>query len=171
MALVENIQRENLNAMEIAVSYQRLLDECSLTQEEMSEKVGKKRSTVANYLRLLKLSHEAKIAIRDNKISMGHARALVSVDNEEIQAKIVNQIINQELSVRQTESLVKKFSNTVKKTKVTLTLSDEIVNYQTSLSEKLQTKVVIKKELSGKGKITIPFTSDLALKEMLEKLQ
>jgi len=172
MALVENIQREDLNAIEIAVSYQRLLDECDLTQEALSEKVGKDRSTIANYLRLLKLSREAQLAIRDKKITMGHARTLVVVDDDELQEKIVKDIISQGLSVRQTESLVKKYTSDYKneKTKIKITLSNEIMNFQTSLSKKLNAKVAVNKDISGKGKITIPFASDDELKNILLQL-
>lgn len=172
MALVENIQREDLNAIEIAVSYQRLMEECELTQEELSEKVGKNRSTISNYLRLLKLSREAQVAIRDNQISMGHARSIVVIEDERLQEKIVKEIVKNELSVRQTEALVKKYSSEYKnpKTKIKITLSDEITNFQTSLSQKLKTKVSVKKDISGKGKISIPFQSDEELKSILEQL-
>lgn len=172
MALVENIQREDLNAIEIAVSYQRLMDECSLTQDELSDKVGKNRSTIANYLRLLKLSREAQIAIRDNLISMGHARAIVVLEDPDLQAKIVNQVINQGLSVRQTEALVKQYSVEFKKpkTKIKITPSDEVVNFQTSLSKKLNAKVIVNKDISGKGKISIPFQSEEELKKIMSLL-
>ncbi|MDR2979637.1 MAG: ParB/RepB/Spo0J family partition protein [Bacteroidales bacterium] len=170
MALVENIQREDLNAIEIAVSYQRLIDECNLTQEELSAKVGKQRSTISNYLRLLKLSRDAQIAIRDNLISMGHARAIVVLEDEELQGKVVTKVINDNLSVRQTEALVKKYSADFKnpKTKIKITFSDEIRNFQTSLSKKLDTKVNIQKDISGKGKISIPFTSDEEMRRIIE---
>lgn len=172
MALVENIQREDLNAIEIAVSYQRLMDECSLTQDELSDKVGKNRSTIANYLRLLKLSREAQIAIRDNLISMGHARAIVVLEDPDLQAKIVNQVINHGLSVRQTEALVKQYSVEFKKpkTKIKITPSDEVVNFQTSLSKKLNAKVIVNKDISGKGKISIPFQSEEELKKIMSLL-
>ena len=172
MALVENIQREDLNAIEIAVSYQRLMDECKLTQEELSEKVGKNRSTIANYVRLLKLCQEAQIAIRDNLISMGHARALVPVEDNELQEKIVKEIVSQELSVRQTEALLKKYTSDYKnkKTKIKITLSDEIVNFQTSLSKKLNAKIAVNKDISGKGKIVISFSTDDELKNILSQL-
>jgi ParB family chromosome partitioning protein len=147
MALVENIQREDLNALEIALSYQRLIDECGFTQDEVSEKVGKNRTTITNYLRLLKLSLPAQIAVRDNAISMGHARALVALE-------------------------VKKYSNEFKptKTKIKINLSDEVNEFMSSLSKKLNSKVSVSKELSGKGKITIPFTSDDDLKQIISKL-
>lgn len=172
MALVENIQREDLNAMEIAISYQRLIDECSLTQDELSDKVGKDRTTITNYLRLLKLSRDAQIAIRDKQISMGHARAIVVLEDDQLQAKIVNQIVKENLSVRQTEALVKKYSAEFKKpkTKIKITLSDDVMNFQTTLSKKLNTKVTVNKDISGKGKITIPFVSDDDLKKIISLL-
>lgn len=172
MALVENVQRENLNAIEIAVSYQRLLDECSLSHEELSSKVGKDRTTITNYLRLLKLSREAQIAVRDKFISMGHARAIITIDDDLLQSKIVKEIVSNALSVRQTESLVKKYNQNSApgKTKVKINLSDNLVNFSTELSKKLNSKVKISKELSGKGKISIPFSSEDELHKIIEKL-
>ena len=172
MALVENIQREDLNALEIALSYQRLVDEFGFSQEEVSDKVGKNRTTVTNYLRLLKLSLPAQIAVRDNVISMGHARALVTLENEKLQEKVLKQVIDNGLSVRQTESLMKKYSSEFKpaKTKIKITLSDEVNQFVSSISKKLNSKVSVNKDLSGKGKIVIPFTSDEDLKQMISKL-
>jgi len=172
MALVENVQRENLNAIEIAVSYQRLLEECELSHEELSNKVGKDRTTITNYLRLLKLSRDAQIAVRDKKISMGHARAIITIEDDILQSKIVKEIISGELSVRQTESLVKKYnvSNTKLKTKVKINISDQLVNFSTELSKKLNSRVKISKELSGKGKISIPFGSEEELNKIIERL-
>ena len=172
MALVENIQREDLNALEIALSYQRLVDEFGFTQEDVSEKVGKNRTTITNYLRLLKLSLPAQIAVRDNVISMGHARALVTLENEKLQEKVLKQVIDGGLSVRQTETLVKKYSSEFKpaKTKIKITLSDEVNQFVSSISKKLNSKVSVSKDLSGKGKIVIPFTSDEDLKQMISKL-
>lgn len=172
MALVENIQREDLNALEIALSYQRLIDECGFTQDEVSNKVGKNRTTISNYLRLLKLSLPAQIAVRDNVISMGHARALVTLEDEKLQEKVLKQVVDHGLSVRQTESLVKRYSTELKpaKTKIKINLSDEVNQFMFSLSNKLNSKVSISKDLSGKGKITIPFNSDEDLKKMISKL-
>ena len=171
MALVENIQREDLNAIEIAVSYQRLIDECNLKQDELSEKVGKNRATISNYLRLLKLSTNSQIAVRDNKISMGHARALVGID-EELQEKIVNEILKNGLSVRQTETLVKKYSseNPSAKKKIKVALSSQITDFQSTFSKKLKTKVSITKDTNGKGKISIPFSSDEDLMRLVNLL-
>ena len=172
MALVENIQREDLNALEIALSYQRLIDELGFTQDEVSDKVGKNRSTITNYLRLLKLSLPAQIAVRDNVISMGHARALVALENEKLQEKVLKQVVDDELSVRQTESLVKKYSTEFKptKTKIKITLSDEVNQFISFFSQKMNAKVSVHKDLSGKGKIVIPFTSDEDLKQVISKL-
>ena len=114
MALVENIQREDLNAIEIAVSYQRLLDECNLSQDELSEKVGKGKTTIVNYLRLLKLSKEVQIAVRDNTISMSHARVIVGFDDFEIQNKLLDEILKKNLSVHEAEALSKKIAKEVK---------------------------------------------------------
>ena len=173
MALVENIQRADLNALEIAMSYQMLIDECHLTQDELGTKVGKTNTTISNYLRLLKLSTPVQVAVRDNQISMGHARALVAVEDEALQAKLLQQIVNGQLSVRQTETLVKKTLEGVrdKKSKVKITLSDEVRAAQTAISKKLNTKVSIKKDISGKGHIQIPFASDEELKNILSLLQ
>lgn len=173
MALVENIQRSDLNAIEVALCYQLLIDECHLKQEELSDKLGKDRSTISNYLRLLKLASETQIAVRDKKISMGHARALVVVEDEELQNKIVREIIRDGLSVRQTETLVKKYlsDSQNKKNKVKITLSDEVRSFQSDFSKKLQTKVKIKKDISGKGTLVIPFESDAELKRIMGLLQ
>ena len=173
MALVENIQRADLNAIEIAMSYQMLIDECHLTQEELGAKVGKTNTTISNYLRLLKLSTPVQVAVRDNQISMGHARALVAVEDEAMQAKLLQQIVSGQLSVRQTETLVKKTLEGArnKKSKVKITLSDEVRAAQTTISKKLNTKVNIKKDISGKGQIQIPFASDEELKNILSLLQ
>ena len=173
MALVENIQRADLNAIEIAMSYQMLIDECHFTQEELGAKVGKTNTTISNYLRLLKLSTPVQVAVRDNQISMGHARALVAVEDETLQAKLVQQIVKDNLSVRQTETLVKKTleGSQNRKTKVKITLSDAVRTVQSAIAKRLGTKVNIKKDISGKGHIQIPFESDEELKKILDLLQ
>ena len=173
MALVENIQRADLNAIEIAMSYQMLIDECHFTQEELGAKVGKTNTTISNYLRLLKLSTPVQVAVRDSQISMGHARALVAVEDEALQAKLVQQIVKDSLSVRQTETLVKKTLEGTqnRKTKVKITLSDAVRTAQSAISKKLNAKVNIKKDISGKGHIQIPFASDEELKRILDLLQ
>ena len=173
MALVENIQRADLNAIEIAMSYQMLMDECHFTQEQLGEKVGKTNTTISNYLRLLKLSTPVQVAVRDNQISMGHARALVAVEDEATQAKLVQQIVKEQLSVRQTETLVKKTLEGMrqKKLKVKITLADDVRTAQNAISKRLNAKVNIKKDISGKGQIQIPFASDEELKRLLDLLQ
>ena len=172
MALVENIQRENLNAIEIAHTYQRLLDECNLSHEELSLKVGKERATVTNYLRLLRLTQETQKAICEKQISMAHARALVPIEDIDLQKKIVKEIIKNQLSVRQTEILVKKYSVELKptKTKVKVSLPDDVMTFSKKLSERLKTKVSIQKEISGKGKITIHFNSNEELDVITKSL-
>lgn len=173
MALVENIQRTDLNPIEVAMSYQMLIDECNLKQEELSEKVGKDRSTISNYLRLLRLSTPAQIAVRDNQISMGHALPLVALEDEALQQKVIRQIVNEKLSVRQTEMVVKKLRNELEpaKPKVKITLSDEVRAFQSAFAKKLNAKVKIKKDITGKGSITIPFTSDEELRNIIRQLQ
>jgi ParB family chromosome partitioning protein len=172
MALVENIQRENLNAIEIALTYQRLLNECDLSHEELSVKVGKERATVTNYLRLLRLTTEVQQAIVEKKISMAHARTMVSIEDVDIQKTILKEIVKNQISVRETEALVKKYATEVKpaKTKVKVTLSDHVMDFSRNLSEKLHTKVSIQKEISGKGKITIPFNSNEELEKIIKSM-
>lgn len=171
MALVENIQREDLNAIEIAVSYQRLLDECSLSQDELSEKVGKGKTTIVNYLRLLKLSKEVQIAVRDNKVSMGHARSIVGFEDFNVQNQMLEEVLQKNLSVRETEALAKRLSQTVKpKRKITVRLSDQVQSFKDGFSAKLGSKVSIVKDAKGIGKITIPFKSDDELSKIIEIL-
>ena len=171
MALVENIQREDLNAIEIAVSYRRLLDECNLSQEELSEKVGKNKTTIVNYLRLLKLSEEVQIAVRDNQISMGHARSIVGLDDYAIQNQMLQEILKKGLSVRQTEALAKKLSGKIKpKKKIRVNLNDQLMAFKNNFSAKLHAKVSITKDVKGKGKITIPFQNADELTKIIEIL-
>lgn len=164
MALVENIQRENLNAIEIALSLQALIESFNLTQEKMSEKIGKSRSSITNYLRLLKLPAVIQIAIQEDKISMGHARALINLESEQEQLNIMNQIIDRELSVRQVEEMVSELkapSNIKTKTsKKQRPLPASHIEFQNNLSEKLSTKIEIKRSQRGKGTITIEFSND-----------
>jgi ParB family chromosome partitioning protein len=170
MALVENIQRENLNAIEIALTYQRLLNECDLSHEELSLKVGKERATVTNYLRLLRLTKEAQQAICEKRISMAHARALVAIEDIELQKKVLKEVILNQHSVRETEALVKKYTTELKpaKTKVKIALSNNVMNFSRELSTRLKTKVSVKKEITGKGKITIPFNSEEELDNIIK---
>ena len=173
MALVENIQRENLDAIEVAISYKRLIDECSLTQEALSQKVSKQRSTVTNYLRLLKLPAEIQLGIRDNKISMGHARALVNIDNPQTQHTIYNKIIDEDLSVRDVEDIARwqnrKPESLKKKGKNSSSpLSSDYQKINDQLKTLINKKVKLNRQVNGKGKIVIPFSSDSELQKILK---
>ncbi len=171
MALIENIQRENLNPVEIALSYQRLLSECSLKQEELGDRVGKKRSTVTNYLRLLKLPPEVQAGLRDGKISMGHARAIISVDNIDLQLSIFYKILKEDLSVRKVESLVRDiFQGKEEKPEkpAKKVMMPELTRVQTDLSSRLGTQVKIASSDNEKGEIKIPFQSTEDLNRILE---
>lgn len=167
MALVENIQRANLNAIEVSLSYQRLIEECKLTQEELSQRVGKKRSTISNYLRLLKLPAEIQSGIAENQLSMGHARALINIDDEQKQLEIFNQIIADKLSVRKTEELSKfeKSTTSAPKKSFPLSLSDK--KLQSDISNKINLNVQLKRNDIDKGKLTITFESDEQLNQIL----
>jgi ParB family transcriptional regulator, chromosome partitioning protein len=163
MALVENIQRHDLDPIEIALSYQRLIDEIQLTQEQMSERVGKKRSTIANYLRLLKLDPIIQTGIRDGFISMGHGRAIINIEDHDVQTDIYQKIVSQNLSVRETETLVKNYHESLKPKPITTTKSSsfEINDEDVSTFNKyFGTKIDVKVAGNGKGKITIPFHSE-----------
>lgn len=163
MALVENIQRQDLDPIEIALSYQRLIDEIQLTQEQMSERVGKKRSTIANYLRLLKLDPIIQTGMRDGFISMGHGRAIINIENQATQLDIYEKILSNKLSVRETESLVRNLSNKGNK-KSAKTENEEVPKYIkkgiTAFSEYFGHKIDVKVSKNGSGKITIPFHSE-----------
>ena len=164
MALIENIHRENLNAIEVAISYQRLLEECKLTQDQLSEKVGKDRSTVANFLRLLKLPAEIQIAIRDGYITMGHARALVNVKDNAKQLVILKRIIDEDLSVRQVELLTRE--KTDKKQKSVL---PESYNVQAdTLAKALKMGVKVSRDSKGKGSLTISFKNDEEFERLID---
>lgn len=169
MALVENIQRENLNPVEIALSYQRLLTECNLKQEELGERVGKNRSTVTNYLRLLKLPPAIQIALRDNKLNMGHARAIINIENPDIQLVIFKRIIQDDLSVRQVEDLARTLSSARNKARAEAPSgpSREISQLQGKLSNYFGTKVTVKSD-GRKGEIKIPFLSVEDLNRILD---
>ena len=173
MALVENIQRHDLDPIEIALSYQRLIDEINLTQEQMSERVGKKRSTIANYLRLLKLDPIIQTGIRDGFISMGHGRALINVEDNEVQSDIYHKIVTENLSVRDTEALVKKYQESLlPKTKKAKTESFQIDEEQKKFfANYFGTKVDIKTAGNGKGKITIPFHSEEDFERILKLIK
>ena len=169
MALIENIQRENLNAIEIALSYQRLISECNLKQEELGERVGKNRTTVTNYLRLLKLPPDIQVGVRDGKISMGHARALIGLENADLQLTVYKKILQQDLSVRKVEDLVRSLGDAPKpKEKPGKELDYETKKVQNQLSSHFGTKVVINSNDKHKGKIQIPFNSVDDLNRILE---
>lgn len=175
MALIENIQRENLNAIEIALSYQRLITECSLKQDELGDRVGKNRATVTNYLRLLKLPPDVQIAVRDNKISMGHARAIINVENPDQQLFIFKKILTEELSVRKVEELVRNLAeaggSAEKSTQpASSAVNREIAQLQSQLSSHFGTRIVIKSD-GRKGEIKIPFLSVEDLNRILDILK
>lgn len=179
MALVENIQRSNLNPIEVALSYHRLMTECKLTQEQCSERVGKKRSTVANFLRLLKLPEEIQSALKEEKISMGHARALINVKDKQSQIGLCNDTIANAHSVRVLEQMVRTFAITGYKqtsktpknnTKIATTLpffSQQAIH---TLGRNLDKEIEVKRNNKGKGKIVISFTSDEDFKNLMDKL-
>lgn len=173
MALIENIQRENLNAIEVALSFQRMMEECNLKQEQLGERVGKNRTTITNYLRLLKLPPEIQVSIRDQKISMGHARALINVDDVEKQLFIHQEIIDKGLSVRRVEEMARSIHALQLKPKATKQpagTSFEYQKLQKDLASKFATKVKLKVGQNGKGAIEIPFVSNDDLSRILELL-
>lgn len=178
LALIENIQREDLNAIEIAISYQRLLEECSLTQDALSERVGKKRTTISNYLRLLKLPAPIQLAIKERKISMGHARAIVNIEDPDTQYMVFEQIIKYDFSVRKVEEIVRELMNPKKEEEIAKKESgiktiDDYNELQNHLSRYFETKVDLKRNEKGKGKIVISFKSDGELERivgLLDKL-
>lgn len=173
MALVENIQREDLNAIEIALTYQKLIDSQSLTQEQLSERVGKKRATIANYMRLLKLPAEVQMGLKDKKIDMGHARALVTIPDPVLQLNLYSRIISEGLSVRKIEAIVKKEvadlskSKETKPQKAVQKTSDEFDALKNHLSRFFDSPVEFKYSKSGKGRITIPFSSNDDLERII----
>lgn len=178
MALVENIQREDLNAIEVALSYQRLIEECSLTQDQLSQKISKSRSSITNHIRLLKLPADIQAAVRDNAISMGHARALVSAGDEALQLSIFQQIVDNGLSVRDAEALIKdgyvepktaSIGGQVKKT-TKPQISDSQFVFKEHLGDKLSARVEIKKSTLGNGKIIVNFNSEVDLNRIIEIL-
>ena len=161
MALIENTHREGLNAIEIALSYQRLIEECNITQEQLSEKVGRDRSTVTNFLRLLKLPPEVQVALRDGFISMSQARAIINIEDKTKQLIILKEIIDKDLSVRQVEELVRSLNTKNIKTKKQKDVLPEAFIYKVdSLAKALNTKVKINRNSKGKGTLTIDFKND-----------
>ncbi|RPA67875.1 ParB/RepB/Spo0J family partition protein [Cyclobacteriaceae bacterium YHN15] len=176
MALIENIQRENLNSLEIAHSYQRLLTECNLKQEQLGDRVGKNRTTVNNYLRLLKLPPDIQAGLRDNLISMGHARAIINVEDVDRQLAIYKRTIAEELSVRKVEALVKSINSGPEEKAIDKTQGlDPVKKYeigkiQQRLASHFGTKVQLKADMKNKGEIKIPFGSAEDLNRILEIL-
>ena len=172
LALIENIHRENLNAIEVAISYQRLIDECSLTQEQLSERVGKSRSAIANFLRLLKLPAEIQIALRDGHISMAHARALINVEDKESQLRILQQIIEDDLSVRQTEELAQRAKTNVEEGKEARKQNNYLPEHFKAqiktLSQALNTRVKVKRNLKGQGSVVIDFKNEEEFNRIIE---
>jgi ParB family chromosome partitioning protein len=174
MALVENIQRHDLDPIEIALSYQRLMNEIELTQEQMSERVGKKRSTIANYLRLLKLDPIIQTGIRDGFISMGHGRSIINIEDQDVQTDIYQKIVSQNLSVRETEALVKKYQESLKPKSAATTKSTSFevaASEQNKFTDYFGTKVDIQVAGNGKGKITIPFHSEEDFKRIVKLIK
>ena len=177
MALIENIQREDLNALEIALAYQHLIEQYGLTQERLSDRVGKKRATIANYLRLLKLPAPIQVALKNKEIDMGHARALLALDDPKTQIRIFNEIIAQGYSVRKVEEIVKALSagesvesGGKKITPKGAKLSEEYTLLQNHLCSFFGTKVQLSCSNKGKGKISIPFNSEADLERIMEIL-
>ena len=169
MALVENIHRQDLDSIEIAISYKRLIEEIKLTQEELSEKIGKKRSTITNYLRLLKLNPIIQSGIKDGFISMGHGRAMINIDDEKLQLSIYERIISKNLSVRNTEKLISSLKNPVKK-KINDDLSNDFLKQKIKTEKKLQTKVDFIFSKNKTGKIILNFKSKSDFLRLIKKI-
>ena len=168
LALVENIQREDLDAIEVALSYNRLIEEIQLTQEKLSQRVGKKRSTVTNYLRLLKLPVLIQAGLRDRMLSMGHARSLVNIEDEKLQLQLYKEIVSKELSVRQVEERVKKLKEGKASKELKKASTDEEVGVLTEvLSNKFKTPVQINKDEKGKGRILIHFKNEKEFERLI----
>lgn len=175
MALVENIQREDLNPIEVALSYQRLIEECDLTQDQLSQKIAKSRSSITNHLRLLKLPADIQAGVKEHKITMGHARALVSAGDEATQVALFERVVNEKLSVRDIEAilrgeLVGKEQNEAPTKKAKLAISETEFTFKEHLGDRLSTKVDIKKTSNGGGKIVVNYNSDVDLNRIMELL-
>jgi len=170
LALIENIHRKDLNAIEVAISYQRLIDECKLTQEKLSDNLGKNRSTITNFLRLLKLQPEVQVALRDSIISMGHARALITIVDDAQQVNILRRIIKESLNVRQVEELVRKIntkSEPIPEKGKRMRLPEKYKDTTASLSNKFGTKVSLRLNNKGQGNIVISFKDDNELDKII----
>ena len=176
MALIENIQREDLNAIEIALTFKKLIDQYSLTQEQLSHRIGKKRATIANFLRLLKLPAEVQLGLRDKRVDMGHARALLMIDQPALQLRLYNEILRHGLSVRKVEELAKAYQNgtitpeqkdDVRRSAASRYTSGDFDILKKHLSATFSTKVSFSCDKAGKGKITFPFQNDEELERLI----
>lgn len=174
MALIENIQREDLNAIEIALTFKKLIDQYELTQERLSERIGKKRATIANFLRLLKLPAEVQLGLRDKRVDMGHARALLSIDNPTLQLRLYNEILSKGLSVRKVEELARQMQNDTEKPSdkpsvpsVKRFSNKDFDILKNHLSRRFNTPVTMNCDASGKGKITFSFKSEAELERLI----
>jgi len=170
VALVENIQRDDLNPIEISISYQRLIEECTLTQDQLSERVGKNRSTISNYIRLLRLPAEVQVGLRDNRISMGHARALINIEDPRLLLKTYFTVVSKDLSVRKTEEMVKAVNSPelqVEADNAGTNQPDSYNQLQEHLSRFFDSKIDFSRSKNGRGKITIPFKSDDELEKII----
>ncbi|WP_107040091.1 ParB/RepB/Spo0J family partition protein [Brumimicrobium mesophilum] len=173
MALVENIQRQDLNAIEVALSYHRLIQECNLTQEKLAQQVSKSRTSITNHLRLLKLPAKIQLAVRENEISMGHARALVGIEDDTLQIEIFDRVVNESLSVRDLENILREEKNKTeepKKKEAKPVVTNQQVDFTQDFSDKVAAKVQIKKQPTGNGKLIINFNSEVDLNRIIEIL-
>lgn len=171
LALVENIQRKDLNSIEVAISFQRMAEELEYSQETIAEKVGKNRTTITNYLRLLKLPPEVQVALRDDKISMGHARALINLEDSETQVAILKNILLKKLSVREVEKIVQDLNKPALTPKpVKVTLPENLGMKKNQLEKKLGGSISVSRNKKGKGSIVLPFHSDKQLEEIINSL-
>lgn len=173
MALVENIQRQDLNAIEVALSYHRLIQECNLTQEQLAKQISKSRTSITNHLRLLKLPAKIQLAVRENEISMGHARALVGIEDSDKQLDIFERVIEEKLSVRELENILREEKNKEeepKKKEPKPEISEAQLGFAEQFSDKVAAKVQIKKQATGNGKVIINFNSEVDLNRIIEIL-
>lgn len=174
MALLENLQREDLNAIEISLSYKRLMDECDLTQEQVAERMKKDRSTVTNYLRLLKLPPDVQKSVRDGQLSMGHARAIIGLDKVDEQLYVYREAMQKGLSVRQVEQLVKNMASGAEKPAATIAPTNKIPpaykRIEDNMASHFSTRVKLDRKKNGKGKIVIEFYNDTDLERIMEKM-
>jgi ParB family chromosome partitioning protein len=175
MALIENIQREELNPIEISLSYKRLIDECSLKQDELAERVGKNRTTVNNYLRLLKLPDSVQLSLKEGAITMGHARAIINVEDPQKQEWMLEQMLANEMSVRDVEGLAREANSSPLAKKAEKPLAKQkteaLVEFQKNLSDKFNTRISIKADEKGRGAIKIPFRSQADLQRILDMIE